>query len=158
MNPMDSNNIQAQAAQHAGVLFEQSWRTGWYKGLLARLRGKNRELLYLGDVDAKQATVSQTLERVSIRLEAIRGTQGRGEDFDCDFHPRHRRFKQRWISVCMGMMQRLNTMPPIETVRIDQTYYVIDGHHRVSVARALGYIFIDGNVHVWALNHQVEGE
>jgi hypothetical protein len=37
-------------------------------------------------------------------------------------------------------------MPPIDVVRVGEIYFVRDGHHRVSVARALGRTDIDGYV------------
>ena len=40
-------------------------------------------------------------------------------------------------------------LPPIELIRLGDTYYVRDGHHRVSVARALGQDEIDAQVIVW---------
>jgi hypothetical protein len=37
-------------------------------------------------------------------------------------------------------------MPPVDLVRIGQIYFVRDGHHRISVARALGRTDIDAYV------------
>jgi hypothetical protein len=43
-------------------------------------------------------------------------------------------------------MRRGEAMPPVDLVRIGQIYFVRDGHHRVSVARALGHGDIDALV------------
>jgi hypothetical protein len=43
-------------------------------------------------------------------------------------------------------MRRGETLPPVELYRIGEVYFVRDGHHRVSVARALGRREIDGDV------------
>jgi hypothetical protein len=40
-------------------------------------------------------------------------------------------------------------MPPVELIRVGDVYFVRDGHHRVSVARALGQAYIDAEVTVW---------
>ena len=37
-------------------------------------------------------------------------------------------------------------MPPISVYRVGEAHYIRDGHHRVSVARALGAAAIDGHV------------
>ncbi len=40
-------------------------------------------------------------------------------------------------------------LPPVDLIQLGDTYFVRDGHHRISVARALGYAYIDANVTVW---------
>jgi ParB-like chromosome segregation protein Spo0J len=40
-------------------------------------------------------------------------------------------------------------LPPIEVIQIGEHYFVNDGHHRISVARALGIAYIDALVEVW---------
>ena len=42
-------------------------------------------------------------------------------------------------------------LPPIELIRVGGEYYVRDGHHRLSVAHALGEHFIEAEVTVWDL-------
>jgi hypothetical protein len=43
-------------------------------------------------------------------------------------------------------MRRGEPMPPVDLVRIGEIHFVRDGHHRVSVARALGHTDIEGHV------------
>jgi hypothetical protein len=43
-------------------------------------------------------------------------------------------------------MRRGESMPPVDLVKVGEIYFVRDGHHRVSVARALGRTDIDANV------------
>jgi hypothetical protein len=40
-------------------------------------------------------------------------------------------------------------LPPVELVQVGETYFVRDGHHRVSVARAMGEGFVEAEVTVW---------
>jgi hypothetical protein len=48
---------------------------------------------------------------------------------------------------------RLNgqAMPAVELIKVGGVYAVRDGHHRISVAQALGEEFIDAQVTAWEL-------
>ena len=81
----------------------------------------------------------------TIEVDSIVGTVDRGREFDRRFRPTSGRVRPRW--------ERINTaqrkgqpMPPIDVYRIGELHFVKDGHHRVSVARALGYDDIDAYV------------
>lgn len=80
-----------------------------------------------------------------IALDSIVGTVDRSREFDRSFLPTSPRVRERW--------QRINTaqrkgeaMPPIDVYRIGELHFVKDGHHRVSVARALGHKDINAYV------------
>lgn len=62
---------------------------------------------------------------------------GRTRDFDGNFRPKHERLADRWISVAKAYL-RGRSLPPVKLVEIGDSYFVLDGHHRISVARALG--------------------
>src|SRR5437763_11059836 len=80
-----------------------------------------------------------------IPLDRIVGTIDRARDFDRRFRPTSRRVRSRWEHVAAAM-RRGQAMPPVDLVRIGDIYFVRDGHHRVSVARALGRSDIDAYV------------
>ena len=67
----------------------------------------------------------------------ICGSVGRGSDFDRDFNPLEEHTKKRWLSIAAARLQG-KTLPPVSLIRIGETYYVQDGHHRISVERAQG--------------------
>jgi hypothetical protein len=80
-----------------------------------------------------------------IALDSIVGSVDRAREFDRAFRPTSPRVRDRW--------QRINTaqrkgqaMPPIDVYRIGEVHFVKDGHHRVSVARALGHRDIEAYV------------
>ncbi len=80
-----------------------------------------------------------------IELDKIVGSVGRYKDFTRSFLPRTNAIRSRW--------QRLDAMargpsgfPPIEVYRVGEVYFVIDGNHRVSVARQLGAKTIEAYV------------
>lgn len=84
----------------------------------------------------------------SIPLALIGGSVGRCGDFDPAFRPLQRHNRERWINIALAM-QTATPLPAVDLVRLNDTYYVLDGHHRVSVARAFGQVTIDANVVAW---------
>jgi hypothetical protein len=41
------------------------------------------------------------------------------------------------------------TLPAVDLIQIGDVYFVRDGHHRISVGRAMGQEIIDAEVTVW---------
>lgn len=66
-------------------------------------------------------------------------------DFDPVFLPVHRRLRDRWTRIYRAMVEG-DELPPIDVYKVDGSYYVIDGHHRVSVAKKLGRPSINARV------------
>ena len=81
-----------------------------------------------------------------VPLDAIVGTVDRARDFDRRFRPTSGRVRSRWEQIAAAM-RRGEAMPPVDLLRIGEIYFVRDGHHRVSVARALGRTDIDAYRH-----------
>jgi hypothetical protein len=80
-----------------------------------------------------------------IPLHSIAGTVDRTTGFDREFRPTTARVRQRWERIAAAM-RRGEAMPPIDVYRIGEVHFVKDGHHRVSVARALGHREIEARV------------
>lgn len=83
-----------------------------------------------------------------VPLEDIRGTEGRQNDFDDRFHPLTGQNRQRWESIARAYSAGINLLP-IELIQVGNEYFVRDGHHRVSVARAMGETLIMATITVW---------
>ena len=66
-------------------------------------------------------------------------------DFDPGFLPLNRRMRERWTRIYQAMVEG-DELPPIDVYKVDDNYYVIDGHHRVSVARNLDRPVINARV------------
>ena len=117
--------------------------------MVARLRGEPddvRLVLPYEEVVAALGYVSEhAAGKAVVPLDAIVGTVDRGRDFDRSFRPTSGRVRSRWEHIATAM-RRGEAMPPVELIRIGQIYFVRDGHHRVSVARALGHTDIDATV------------
>lgn len=84
----------------------------------------------------------------TIAVADIHGTIDRAGDFDYDFAPMTRTTEHRWCKVATAMLRGIE-LPPIELVQVNDHYFVKDGHHRVSVARALGFAYLDAIVEIW---------
>jgi len=69
-----------------------------------------------------------------VEVEAIVGSVGRWRDFDRSFLPARASGGERWKRIDRAF-QRGEYLPPVELYEIGDTYFVVDGHHRVSVAR-----------------------
>ena len=81
----------------------------------------------------------------TVPLERIVGTVDRGRDFDRSFRPVNARVRGRWERIAAAM-RRGEAFPPISVYQVGDIYFVRDGHHRVSVARALGRDVIEARV------------
>ncbi len=82
--------------------------------------------------------------RHEIELDKIVGSTGRFRDFSRTFLPKSEETEQRWrrvhaVSEEMGF-------PPIQVYKVGEVYFVSDGNHRVSVARASGVNTIEAYV------------
>jgi hypothetical protein len=73
-----------------------------------------------------------------IPLDSIIGTVDRSREFDRDFRPTSPRVRERWQRINLAQ-RKGEAMPPIDVYRIGELHFVKDGHHRVSVAHALGH-------------------
>jgi hypothetical protein len=56
--------------------------------------------------------------------------------------------RERWVNMAIVHMSRLS-LPPIQLIQIGEAYFVRDGHHRISVSRALGQTAVDAEVITW---------
>jgi hypothetical protein len=80
-----------------------------------------------------------------IDLDTIVGTLDRGREFDRSFRPTSGRVRRRWEGIATAQ-RKGKAMPPIDVYRIGEVHFVKDGHHRVSVARAMGLDQIEAYV------------
>ena len=80
-----------------------------------------------------------------VPINQIVGSEGRYHDFDNRFFPKSMHLKSRWEHIDMAHIKDIN-LPPISLYELGGLYFVRDGNHRVSVARAKGIEFIDADV------------
>ena len=70
-----------------------------------------------------------------VPLHAIVGTVEPTAQFDSKFRPASNSLRRRWERVALGHRTG-RALPPVVLRRQPDGYYVVDGRHRVSVARA----------------------
>ena len=80
----------------------------------------------------------------AIELAHIRGSVGRYSDFTSAYLPRGSHLRQRWQRVKTVVITK--GMPPIEVYQVGDAYFVVDGNHRVSIARQEGMKTIEAYV------------
>jgi hypothetical protein len=80
-----------------------------------------------------------------IELDKIVGSVGRYRDFTRTFLPKRDRSEERWRRVDAVSHDQFG-FPPIEVYKVGDVYFVRDGNHRVSVARAHGAKTIEAYV------------
>jgi len=80
-----------------------------------------------------------------VRIVGSAASQGKASDFDPGFLPVSNRTRDRWTRIYREMAEG-GELPPIDVYKLGDNYYVIDGHHRVSVARQLGWDTIKARV------------
>ena len=115
------------------------WRARRQAGMeevMARLTGKSADLLSYEEVRKKLKVGPGGVRTLKdIPLDAIVGSVGRYHDFTRSFLPLLDH-ADRWARVKLAVTS-MGGLPPIEVYQIGETYFVRDGHHRVSVARDL---------------------
>ncbi len=80
-----------------------------------------------------------------ITLDSIVGSVDRSREFDRRFRPTSGQVRERWQRLALAH-RRGEPIPPIDVYRVGDMHFVVDGHHRVSVAHALGLKTIDAYV------------
>ena len=81
----------------------------------------------------------------TIPVSKIIGSEGRYHDFSSAFFPKREQLRARWCSVDSAVINDV-ILPPISVYSLGGYYFVRDGNHRVSVAKAQGVEFIDAEV------------
>ena len=141
-----STGMPSVDAQHD---FMRARRQATMAGLVARLQGEPddvRQILpYEEVVEALGFVSEKSAGRAVVSLDEIVGTVDRTGEFDRGFRPTSGRVRSRWEHIAAAM-RRGESMPPVDLLRIGTIYFVRDGHHRISVARALGRKDIDALV------------
>ena len=81
----------------------------------------------------------------TIQLDTVAGTVDSRRDFDRKFRPTSNRVRQRWERLDLAQRRGVS-LPPIDVYRVGDLHFVLDGHHRVSVAIATGHKTIEAHV------------
>jgi hypothetical protein len=127
--------------------FDKALRQKGRHRLAAKIRRADdtEELLPLPEVVRRLRQFEQHYVGIrTIPVDRIVGTVDRSRDFDRDFLPRRPEMEDRWRQVERAFPD--GNFPPITVFELDGSYFLVDGHHRVAIAKQRGTEFIDADV------------
>ena len=138
--------------KEAERLFERAYMKSMAHRIINRLTGRSNRVCPLSQTKHMKIVRNRHYGGIrTVPIALIQGSENRNADFDDHFHPLHKYLKSRWIGVATEMLLD-HSLPPVELIRLDNLYFVRDGHHRVSAARAIGQQEIEANVTTWISN------
>ena len=85
------------------------------------------------------------LGREAVEISRVVGSVGQHVRFDAAFMPLRGASPERWKRVDLAFLTGLD-LQPVSLLALDGTYFVEDGHNRISVARFHGAEWIDAEV------------
>ena len=127
--------------------FGRAWRKKARRRVAATvgLGEDTQELLPLDEVTRRLRLFEQVYRGVRpIPVSSIVGTVDRSGDFDRDFLPRRSEMQNRWNRV-EHVIEEGNA-PPIQVYELEGRYFLVDGHHRVAIARQRGIEYLDAEI------------
>ena len=125
--------------------------------VVAFLRRQCWDMLSFDEVKkAQRATGGLRLGRRDVEVSKIVGSVGRYRQFDRNFMPKKASLRGKWERVDRAFVSG-EELPPVSLYKIGDKYFVLDGNHRVSVARYQGVEMIDAEVVELLTPASVEG-
>jgi hypothetical protein len=117
--------------------FTRARRSARLRAVMARIRREQASNRLLSFNDVRRAfAANNRLHRGTrvVEVEEIVGSVGRWDEFDRSFLPAKGSLGQRWKRIDRAF-HRAEDLPPVKLYKLKEAYFVVDGHHRVSVAR-----------------------
>ena len=126
--------------------FDIARRKAFWNEIASFLSGRPNKLLSWDEVRDKLGLRGQVYRGMrAVPVDKIIGSVGRYRDFDRVFLPTQVRTAERWRSIARAHYDDVS-LPPVKLYKIGDVYFVLDGNHRVSVAREQGIEFVDAEV------------
>jgi hypothetical protein len=126
--------------------FAHARRQAFWNGLQAWVTGRPNRLLSWDEARDKLGLRGRLdLGLQTVPVDRVVGSVGRYEDFDRAFMPLKDNVQERWLSIA-GALYDGAGLPPVQLVKAGDVYFVVDGNHRVSVARERGIASLEARV------------
>ncbi len=110
------------------------------------LSGQRNNLLSYDDVKEKLRIGGPIYRGMkTVRVDQIAGSLNRYHEFDRAFLPKEDQLVTRWTKVDRAFYEDIH-LPPVVLYKVGDVFFVVDGHHRVSVAREQGQEYIEAEV------------
>ena len=126
--------------------FDEAKRSAFVKDLLGFFRRRPVDLLPFEEVRDRlrlRSFIDRGIQEVP--LSRIVGSLGREREFNRAFLPRQESLRNRWQEL-KDLAEGPAGFPPVELYYVQDVYFVVDGHHRISVARNIGAETIESHV------------
>jgi hypothetical protein len=137
------DDITSSAAEYD---FNKARNKAMLSGFLHLMDSDKNRLLSFHDVkDILKPKNQVYMGSQIVPVELIVGSEGRYRDFNKYFFPKVDHLRSRWIRVDEAHLKDI-ILPPIQLYEIGGVFFVRDGNHRVSVAKAQKVEFIDAEV------------
>ena len=137
--------------------FRKARRKADLGSLLSKLTGKTEELLAFDEIRKMlDLTHPQKEELKDIPLDSIVGSVSRYYDFNRQFYPLDDSDENRWARV--RALVETKGLDPIEVYQVGEVFFVLDGNHRVSIARQMDAETIQAYVKTFRSNVEVKPE
>ncbi len=126
--------------------FDAARRGALMRDIIAHLMHRPRNLLPFDRV-RDRLRLKRIVDRgvTEVPLKQVVGTLGREREFNRVFLPRAESLRDRWEEV-QELAEGPKGFPPVELYRVGEAFFVVDGHHRVSVARSMKAPAIEAHV------------
>lgn len=126
--------------------FSRARFKAFLNGVQAALTGQPGTLLSYDEVKEKLRIGGPVYRGVqTVTVKKIVGSLNRYQQFDRAFLPKRSDSADRWQRIDRAFYEDIS-LPPVVLYKVGEVYFVVDGHHRVSVAREQGQVFIGAEV------------
>ncbi|RME36151.1 MAG: DUF4032 domain-containing protein [Thermoflexia bacterium] len=126
--------------------FQEARFRAFLREVWSALSGRPNRLLSWQEVRDHLRLGGQVYRGIqTVPLEKIVGSVDRYRDFDRAFLPTQSHTAHRWRSISRAFYNDVS-LPPVKLYKVGDAYFVLDGNHRVSVARDRGQEFIEAEV------------
>jgi len=140
------SNLPDSISEQARADFHRARFKAFMNRVWASISGQPTTLLSYDDIKEKLHIGGPIYRGVqTVLVDQIAGSLNRYHEFDRVFLPASDQLADRWQSVNRAFYQEIS-LPPVVLYKVGQVYFVVDGHHRVSVARKQGQIYIEAEV------------
>ncbi len=129
---------------------KEQFESARFRSLLNNLRlfagGRSNQLLSFEEVNKGLELHNQHyLGMKAVEVKNIVGSIDRYKDFDHYFLPKKAHLEHRWSNIYNAYKNDV-PLPAVKLYKVGDIYFVVDGNHRVSVAKRMSVSFIDAEV------------
>jgi hypothetical protein len=137
------------AGRAAVALYNRTCSRARWAQMLSTLTGQGCGLVSLAGIEHECKIHNRHNAGIQpVPIRRICGSEERCGDFDIAFRPRNPACRARWLNIAIARQLGV-VLPPVDLIQVEQVYFVRDGHHRISVARAMGQEEIDAEITCW---------